>query len=850
MKLRKTIKRMVALATGATMLGATVMGAMAADLSNYPQPFVKDGQFNALIVFGAAAATSDVIGAVDIATNLQYEAKTKKTVSTGSTAGTTTVAGDSWMVGTSTKKFELSEYTDSTDLGKREYVSNITSYIGKDELSGLAAGTFSNNKGDFLYNQYIRFDQPTGYVQYSTDTDRDTTADYLTYANDVEILRYELEFTSSAESDLTDSAGTAATSGTYLYQLENKKIKILGKEYQFAKARIGSSDRDKVELTLMSGAISDTLAEGESKTYTLNGKAYNVELTFVGTSNVKFKVNDETTNSIEDGNTEKLSDGTTIGVSDILSQAFAGGTRKAEFYFGANKILIQDADFDGNKAYDTNLKVNDETIDGAYGIISGSNSSTTWKIDTIGINITADDDLFIGAGEKLSQRLSEPEGLLELNMRYEGLTSPASQDIEIEASGDTKYKLSFYDGSGKKVSIPLAYTSGGTTIRMGDDSDVLVVDEKTNISKNDYFIVTDESQSVGKQRATYALRYKGATVSSDSTTIKFKELGSGESIEKSWTVQSDPTTSGADFKLGGATFKVRNTSSAASNDFKIQVDLNADGTFASSKIAVGLLNGTVNITTNYGAMIQLDNMTHTGAAYDGIALRVSTPNSDDYNDIQPTDIVYNITAASGKVTLASTDNHTLITPEGETNVAYAYTAQGAFLTENTPTSGRPTITVKYPKEQRLPQVFMTLGTATASTASSSESGAVTYYETNAIQVGAAVLDTDPALGDVKSKNVILVGGPCANTATAEIMGSDPVDCGAGFEPGKAKIKLYTNSGNVAMVVAGYSAMDTRRASKVVAQHGNYDNFAGAEVEVTGTTLADITVSKVAAAATS
>ncbi len=840
MKLRKAIKRMAALATGATMLGATVMGAMAADLSNYPSPFVKDGQFNALLVVGASAATSDVIGSIDIATSLQYQSKTKKTVSTGTTAGTTTVAGDSWKVGTSTKFLEISEDLETSNY-KREYIKNITAYIDNDDLTGLASGTFSNNKGDFNYNQYIRFDAATGgFVAYSTNSDTDVTADFLRYATDDQILRYELEFTSSAESDLTDSAGTASTAGTYLYQIENEKIKILGKEYKIVKARISSSDRDQVQLTLMSGSVSDTLAEGESKTYTVDGKEYTVELAFVGTSNVKFTINGETTDSIEEGNTDKLADGTTIGVTDIMSQAFAGGTRKAEFYFGADKLYIVDADYDGDKAQDTNIKVNDETIDGAYGIISGSNSSTTWKIDTIGINISADDDLYVGAGQKLSEIMLEPEGLLAMDIRYEGLTNPDTHNIEIETSGSSKYRLSFYDGSGNKATVPLAYTPTGTTIWMGDNDDVLVMNESMNITKNDYFIVTDESQTAG-QRPTFALRYKGATVSSDATTVKFKDIGSGDNLEKTWTNEADPTSAGADFKLGGATFNVRNLSLTSSNDFVIQVDLDADGSFE----AHGGGNGAavVKITTDYGAEIAIDNSSN--SHLNGIWFNITTPDSDDYNDIKPSVIAYNISAASAEVTMSEDDSLNAITPEDETNVEYGYTSQGAFWTYRTPTSSPNALKVEYPKEQKLPQVFVTLGTTSAATAEGAEGGAITYYETNPIQVGKAVLDTE--VTDVTAQNTILIGGPCANSATATIMGSDPADCAAGFEPGKAKIKLYTNAGNVAMVVAGYSAMDTRRASRVVAQYDSYDTFTGEEVEVSGTTFADITVSAPTAA---
>ena len=64
---------MIALGIGASMLGATVLGAMAADLSDYPSPlFINGGEFQGSIVLGDNAIAADTLGAIDIATGLQY----------------------------------------------------------------------------------------------------------------------------------------------------------------------------------------------------------------------------------------------------------------------------------------------------------------------------------------------------------------------------------------------------------------------------------------------------------------------------------------------------------------------------------------------------------------------------------------------------------------------------------------------------------------------------------------------------------------------------------------------------------------------------------------------------------
>lgn len=78
-RLKSAIKKMAAIGAGITMLGATLTSAVALDLKDFPQPFIsKDGKFDTAtaIVVGKDAAASDTLGAVDIATKLQYLAKT------------------------------------------------------------------------------------------------------------------------------------------------------------------------------------------------------------------------------------------------------------------------------------------------------------------------------------------------------------------------------------------------------------------------------------------------------------------------------------------------------------------------------------------------------------------------------------------------------------------------------------------------------------------------------------------------------------------------------------------------------------------------------------------------------
>ncbi|MDP6586733.1 MAG: hypothetical protein QF535_18905, partial [Anaerolineales bacterium] len=138
-------------------------------------------------------------------------------------------------------------------------------------------------------------------------------------------------------------------------------------------------------------------------------------------------------------------------------------------------------------------------------------------------------------------------------------------------------------------------------------------------------------------------------------------------------------------------------------------------------------------------------------------------------------------------------------------------------------------------------VFLTAN-APAISKTSTEGGSAVSAHVTPIALGTAKLASEVA--DVKSQNAIVVGGPCVNTAAATLLGN-PSDCTAGFSEGKATVKLmeHTN-GNVAMLIAGYSALDTRRAARVVAEGtklGELDDGV-MEVEVAGTTLTEATVS--------
>ncbi|MBU0614995.1 MAG: hypothetical protein KJ601_02785 [Nanoarchaeota archaeon] len=823
MKLRKAIKRIAALGAGATLVGATLMGAMAADLSGFAKdksPFIAGGKFAGVLVVGDKAAAEDVIGVTDIATSLQFAA----TTGAGSADNVVvTVEGDAWKVGTSSKTLELSE--NPTTLGV-ETIRNITNSIGADELEALGDGEIDNDKGTSPYHQYFNFERSTnadtGYVQFVEDTDLDVTDLHLVIPSDSVIANYEVEFTTDFESDI----GTRGTAN--LDDYEDESIQMIGQDFTIVQA--GSSDDDAVKLTLMSGPIVATMNEGETKTFKINDKEYEVSvpiITDTGTIYVKLVINGEITNKLTEAQTEKLQDNTYIGIKDILPNEAGDVTLdQVEFYLGAEKVVLEDTNITTKAAGSKKLEVNGEQINDVAVHIVGTDDASTIKISTIFVNMTADEDFYVATGKKLSEIMDEPQALFTSNwdIEFQGLTASDTEEISVKSSGSREYDLNFMDGAGNSVKMPLVYAHNSTHLRLGDRNYNLTINESNVITKKDYLVLNDDAQDDGEEN-TYVLQYLGCDATTDdSPEIRFKDLGSGDSITK--TLKTDNTTA---IRLGGTDYKIFTWATA--NDQKIKVDLDGSGALGTNK---------VNINTKYGqaiALAQTGTIKGSSNRSNGLGttmtLTFTTPDTNDFENANPNAITFAATtAATDELRGAFGGGLTLITPEDEEEVQYGYTSMGAKITFKEPSGSPDELIMDYPKTQRTPLVYFTAG-VTKVTSAETSGEAVTIAR---IEVGATKLASE--VSDVTAQNIIAVGGPCANSVAAEVKGN-PADCTEGYEPGVGMIELLDNGDNVAMVVAGYSAADTRNAAQVIANAADYaDDLVGTKVEVSkvGSTL--------------
>jgi hypothetical protein len=130
-------------------------------------------------------------------------------------------------------------------------------------------------------------------------------------------------------------------------------------------------------------------------------------------------------------------------------------------------------------------------------------------------------------------------------------------------------------------------------------------------------------------------------------------------------------------------------------------------------------------------------------------------------------------------------------------------------------------------------------------------GGVYYTFAGPVVSPVAKLDKELTAADKASKHLIVVGGPCVNSVTAEVLGLVYPACGtaSGLTPDTAKIEVVDDkyaSGLKVVLVYGWEAKDTRLAANVLQ---NYDQATVASklvgkssVTVSGTSLATATIS--------
>jgi hypothetical protein len=865
------IKKMVALGVGLTMVGATVFGASAAMLADYPAPFIVGGvpASNLAIVVGDAADGSDVVGAVDVIQGLQTSAVVKTASGGIPSAQGVTVEGDAVEIGSTSDLLEINEN-----------IGNVREALTEVDLLMLKGGQIVTDEGSTEYNQYLRFPtetqatgtaNPSAAVVFAKD-ERDRVGHYLYWDSGDVLFQWELEFEEGLESEVT---------GTDLVDLEDEDLFVLGQPFVVVDTDL-LSDNTTLTLDLMGGAVSAILGENDKETYVVDGKEYEVEVLVIsetaasGEGSVKFRINGEITDELTDGETDVLADGTQVGIRDILATGKDIQKSIVQFYIGAYKISFHDTSVSSACGYNpAGAEVNEETIEDSAVCLRGAVTNVgEFEISSLKYNLTADavlGDIYIAPGTGVREQLDEPEGMLTpfWDIKYEGLMDTGVTIVRLDAAGDDEYGLEFTNQEGIFYDVPYLTNEGGT-FKWGDADDELWFTESENytISDDDFFLVSNcrNGADVTNIRLSpykdgvddntcfsHVLRYD--SIDTSNRIVTFTDLGVGTR-----EVSYDGTTGLANLIVGGTTYVtyVQAPATAASTH-NLSVDLNGDGTrTCGNESYIGIqgegmidlgyqlrdqnttvcwvyphiVNDTVNLTTLQ--LITLANEFDEAAADEIINVTVESRTS---NEIGITvSEIGAMDATHGTFFGTSGSGLGLFDLEENEDLEQGISAYGVFVELFNPSTSDQAedLTIEYPLSQRGARVFVTGGVVKTSTVSAGGAEKV-----QPIQIGAAKLASEVA--DVTQFNAIVVGGPCANPIAAQLMGN-PEPCWEAVPENKAILKLYEHTnGNVALLVAGRTALNTRQASRVLAGMTGLAGVKAKEAEVSGTSLTDVTV---------
>ena len=468
-------KKLVAAGTlAALMVGSSVSFAA---LSDFPRPFVTGDGVQSFVVVGAAAAPSDVVGAVDIAARLGGSVTTDVSVP-GASAGFSIDGGDGKEVATTNTKLYLDD-----SLGK----SGVRSTMTKDDLPTLLkTDKLEDTDGSTTHN----------YQQFIYLTPSSTTsADYS--------IQFEKPGSSSSV-DPTYDLGRFTTSPTdinYLYRTyvtfdkdvnlstaKGERMNLFGRTYTIHTDTTGdpSSPAATTDKLVLSGGASESaiLSGGESVQVTHGGVTYDV--TYVASSDANtgvVKVGSDQ-NNVDEGQSKKVG-GLDIFMERVFDISSTDPTLdSAKMQFGAQKVVLTNG---------AKVKVGDaeDSVDGTYvNLTTSGRKLSAMQVAVGGRN--SNEDFIKAAGGLYADPVWKSFGINFLSVTP-GLTDASRDMIKVSPSGDNLIQVSYTDDRGYEKSINWAYKalSTATVFDLADNSNnSIVVVEGQPVPKDAYFVTT------------------------------------------------------------------------------------------------------------------------------------------------------------------------------------------------------------------------------------------------------------------------------------------------------------------------------------------------------------------------
>ncbi|MBW6451571.1 MAG: S-layer protein [DPANN group archaeon] len=814
--MQKIMKKLGTIMMGSLLMGATLLGpaSAATTLDQYPAPFATVDGISSVIVVGATAATEDVVGAINIGAKLAQTGAESQTVSVSCDAGSASVTD-----GVQVKSVATNLYLEGAlnDTLKRRVTS-------ADLPNVLADGTVLNTKQDeikftqqlILGGNTVSFGKPT--------TDVTTPTLYMDVPTDELLTTMKVVFENAV--DYTTLSG--------------KTINMFGKDYTF------SSAVDELQLTklvLYGGGEKMTVdAGGAQKSVELEGKTVTIQMSS-WTSDIPAKAI-ITVNGV----TDTYAQGSYISIAGFDSKIYvktvtatktpsaaggAGESAYAELFVGSDKLIFESNAVKAGK--------DEETIQGATATVTNSSLTITYA---------PNEDSFVAVGNSITEPVFNA-----IKFQFNGIdpamNAAGRETITVKQDGSSTMAITLPTVSGM-ATLQFAHFDG-TNFYLADKSNYsIVLTEGIAIKKTEYFTIgTADTGSKLLQITSFDV---GSTASK--TTIK--DLGTGATTIYSYNDAEDNF-----FYVAGIPFKyVVDFNSATPSISNLTVDMNGNGdimdagvtsiyTPNAAKIDIGAVNetsGDVTVTvTEDGADRVPDSVFGSNSVI--VVNAVYTAASTNR---------YGISAYTSTGVTANylTGTSASLAQVGDTYLYTGITKWGTSIELSGDSNGPLNAKISYAESPSVAQVFvgepgMSVATSTTDGTTSSASASVSVPAIPT--AGIAKLDSKVSDAE-KLGNLILVGGPAVNTLVAELAADGKAmaatdwraedETGVRINKDKAKIQIVDNAfgdGSVALIVAGYSAVDTGNAAYVLQ---NYNTFSSAlagktEVTVSGITVADV-----------
>ena len=774
-------KKIVALAAGLGMLGATLSGALAAPwtLDNYPKALGSP----VTIVYGKDADVSDVVGATELANALKYEEETTTTTAATVSEGVLIKSA-------------------GNELNYGECFSNITSTLDKSDLDILEDQTYEDNEGDnensVTYTQEISFTYGTNCLEFTVDENEDNepAGTYLEINDDENTYTYTLEF--------DDSVKYTNTSTGVDDDLEDTELTIMGNTYTIVDAGVSGGVLNY--LKLFGGVMELTISEGETKTVQIDDTSYEISCDNVWTSGndvyALISVNGEQSSKLKEGQSDEVS-GLRIAIKTAVDEEAGESADWVTLYVGANVVELTNGQ---------EVKVNGEELDGSE--VSFDVTGDEW--DGFSISYKPEDDLWLGEGEEWTDPVFG-----RFKFVFAGLEK-TTETIKATTSGDDG-TLTLTNNAGDTLEIP--FIGNGTVVFPGDDlveSDVYTRQGGSGnsqvagggnllIANSDYCNATDNIEDCEGilllVESDNEVRIIEITdIDTDNNQTDLKDLTTGTT----WTNEDYTPGQGTVIDLWGSA----------------TINITIDHTNKLVRINDGLLD------SNY---IETPLKAHVYLSFDGTNSQVTVKNEDDTELF-----VFNFTTSDEDTVLDDINvESSMKDQEKDSDIKVGLDAAnyGAIITWDS--DDKDDLTIEYPEEEVYADVYVTPVGATLV--------AGTNVEVKTIDVVSKFDDEVGSIADATTEGLIIVGGPCINKLAAEAMGKTYPACGAesGIPENKGIIKTYEISDKKVLLIAGWSADDTRRACLAL-KYPTYKDWGltGTEAEVTGTSLSDISVTTV------